>query len=227
MGTHTPTSQTGTRASPTRSTVSDGSKDAHGRSIFRRVVPAKAAVSTCDGLDPRQDPGIRTDTATTRRFRLNGPSRISTAFCLVGANYLVTESLGRKFSTLDAYVNERLAILASAERGAKADTGSHASNFEWVNQLGVYSLNGTVKPYACVCQPSERCRRPARRGTACTVRCGGGGHPDQSAVPRSPLSSSRPYRTDVDTPLLLRCLLGQKEQTSRRCDLRDSRLAIR
>ncbi len=79
-------------------------------------------------LADEADQRVRTDTATTRRFRLNGPSRISTAFCVVGASYLVTETFGRKFSTLDAYVNEPLAILASAEHGAKADTGSHAGN---------------------------------------------------------------------------------------------------
>jgi hypothetical protein len=53
---------------------------------------------------------------------------------------------GVKFAQIDAYVNERLAILASAKHGLQGRNWVSRFNYEWVTQLGVYRLNGTVRP---------------------------------------------------------------------------------
>ena len=44
------------------------------------------------------------------------------------------------------YVNERLAILASAKHGLTGRNWVTRFNHEWANQLGIHRLTGTVKP---------------------------------------------------------------------------------
>ena len=61
-------------------------------------------------------------------------------------NYFRYGNSGQKFDQIDSYVNERLAILASAKHGLQGRNWVDRFNYEWVNQLGVYRLNGTVKP---------------------------------------------------------------------------------
>ena len=61
-------------------------------------------------------------------------------------NYFRYGNSGRKFSQIDAYVNERLAILASAKHGLQGRNWVDRFNYEWSTQLGVYRLTGTVKP---------------------------------------------------------------------------------
>jgi RNA-directed DNA polymerase len=61
-------------------------------------------------------------------------------------NYFRYGNSARKFSHIDAYVNERLAILASAKHGLQGRNWVSRFTYEWVNQLGVYRLTGTVKP---------------------------------------------------------------------------------
>ena len=51
-----------------------------------------------------------------------------------------------KFSHIDAYVNERLAILASAKHGLTGRNWKTRFTYEWATQLGVYRLTGTVRP---------------------------------------------------------------------------------
>jgi RNA-directed DNA polymerase len=51
-----------------------------------------------------------------------------------------------KFAEIDGYVNERVAILASAKHGLRGRNWTTRFTYEWVNQLGVYRLNGTVRP---------------------------------------------------------------------------------
>jgi group II intron reverse transcriptase/maturase len=53
---------------------------------------------------------------------------------------------GQKFDTIDSYVNERLAILASAKHGLQGRNWVTRFNYEWCTNLGVYRLGGTVKP---------------------------------------------------------------------------------
>jgi RNA-directed DNA polymerase len=51
-----------------------------------------------------------------------------------------------KFTQIDSYVSERLAILASNKHGLSGRNWVTRFNHEWVNQLGTYRLTGTVKP---------------------------------------------------------------------------------
>jgi RNA-directed DNA polymerase len=61
-------------------------------------------------------------------------------------NYFSYGSSARKFSQIDAYVNERLAILASAKHGLKHRNWTTRFTYQWVSQLGVYRLTRTVRP---------------------------------------------------------------------------------
>jgi group II intron reverse transcriptase/maturase len=51
---------------------------------------------------------------------------------------------GRKFSQIDSYVNERLAILASAKHGLNGRNWVTRFNHKWANQQGIHRLTGTV-----------------------------------------------------------------------------------
>ena len=53
---------------------------------------------------------------------------------------------GRKFAHIDAYVNERLAILASTKHGLTGRNWLTRFNYAWCTQLGVQRLTGTVLP---------------------------------------------------------------------------------
>jgi RNA-directed DNA polymerase len=61
-------------------------------------------------------------------------------------NYFRYGNSARKFSQIDAYVNERLAILASAKHGLRGRNWVSRFTYEWVTQLGIYRLTGTVRP---------------------------------------------------------------------------------
>ena len=61
-------------------------------------------------------------------------------------NYFRYGNSGQKFDQIDGYVNERLALLASAKHGLTGRNWTTRFNYEWVNQLGIYRLTGTVKP---------------------------------------------------------------------------------
>jgi RNA-directed DNA polymerase len=52
----------------------------------------------------------------------------------------------RKFAQIDSYVNERLAILASAKHGLQGRNWVTRFNYQWATRLGIYRLTGTVKP---------------------------------------------------------------------------------
>jgi RNA-directed DNA polymerase len=51
-----------------------------------------------------------------------------------------------KFAAIDSYVNERLAILASAKHRLQGRNWVTRFHYEWGISLGVYRLTGTVKP---------------------------------------------------------------------------------
>jgi group II intron reverse transcriptase/maturase len=59
-------------------------------------------------------------------------------------NYFRYGNSGQKFDQIDAYVNERLAILASVKHGLTGRNWVTRFNHQWVNQLGVYRLSGKV-----------------------------------------------------------------------------------
>jgi group II intron reverse transcriptase/maturase len=59
-------------------------------------------------------------------------------------NYFRYGNSGQKFDHIDAYVNERLALLASAKHGLTGRNWKDRFNYEWCTQLGIYRLGGTV-----------------------------------------------------------------------------------
>ena len=61
-------------------------------------------------------------------------------------NYFRYGNSARKFAHIDGYVNERLAILASAKHGLQGRNRATRFTYEWSTQLGIYRLTGTVKP---------------------------------------------------------------------------------
>ena len=85
---------------------------------------------------------------TDRRY-----ARLPLEYAVENVNHVVRE-LGellslrklRSVSAIDSYVNERLAILASAKHGLHGRNWVSRFNYEWATKLGVYRLTGTVKP---------------------------------------------------------------------------------
>jgi RNA-directed DNA polymerase len=61
-------------------------------------------------------------------------------------NYFRYGNSGLKFSQIDSYVHERLAILASAKHGLTGRNWVTRFDHEWCTRLGVYRLSGTVRP---------------------------------------------------------------------------------
>ena len=61
-------------------------------------------------------------------------------------NYFRYGNSGKQFSQIDSYVNERLAILASAKHGLQGRNWATRFNYEWCSQLGFYRLTGKVRP---------------------------------------------------------------------------------
>lgn len=59
-------------------------------------------------------------------------------------NYFRHGNSARKFSQIDSYVHERLAMLASAKHGLTGRHWATRFNGEWRRRLGVYALTGTV-----------------------------------------------------------------------------------
>jgi RNA-directed DNA polymerase len=51
-----------------------------------------------------------------------------------------------KFGQIDGYVNERLAILASAKHGLQGRNWVTRFNYQWCTQLGIHRLSGTTRP---------------------------------------------------------------------------------
>jgi len=52
---------------------------------------------------------------------------------------------GRKFTAIDGYVHERLAILASNKHGISGRHWTTRFSAEWLTSLGIYRLTGTVR----------------------------------------------------------------------------------
>jgi group II intron reverse transcriptase/maturase len=61
-------------------------------------------------------------------------------------NYFRYGNSADKFDEIDSYVNERLAILASAKHGLQGRNWTTRFTYEWCTRMGVYRLSGTVRP---------------------------------------------------------------------------------
>ena len=61
-------------------------------------------------------------------------------------NYFRYGNSGEKFSQIDSYAHERLAILASTKHGLTGRNWVTRFNHEWCTRIGVYRLTGTVRP---------------------------------------------------------------------------------
>jgi RNA-directed DNA polymerase len=72
-------------------------------------------------------------------------------------NYFRYGNSAAKFSAIDSYVNERLAILGSAKHGLQGRNWAARFNYEWATQVGVHRLSGTVRPTLAFAG-GERCR---------------------------------------------------------------------
>ena len=59
-------------------------------------------------------------------------------------NYFRVGNSARKFSQIDSYVHERLAMLASAKHGLTGRHWTTRFDGEWRRRLGVNALTGTV-----------------------------------------------------------------------------------
>jgi hypothetical protein len=59
-------------------------------------------------------------------------------------NYFRVGNSARKFSQIDSYVHERLAILASTKHGRTGRNWTTRFDGEWRRRLGVHALDGTV-----------------------------------------------------------------------------------
>jgi RNA-directed DNA polymerase len=51
----------------------------------------------------------------------------------------------RKFTIIDSYVHERLAIFASTKHGLAGRNWQRRFTWAWCSRLGVYRLHGTVR----------------------------------------------------------------------------------
>ena len=61
------------------------------------------------------------------------------------ANYFRVGNSARKFSQIDSYVHERLAILASTKYALSGRNWASRFDGTWFRRLGVYTLSGTVR----------------------------------------------------------------------------------
>ena len=92
-------------------------------------------------------------------------------------NYIRYGNSAAKFSAIDSYVNERLAILASAKHGLQGRNWVSRFNYEWCTKLGVYRLTGTVKPTTAY---ASRCGEPCAGEPHARFDAAAGGNPGQS-----------------------------------------------
>lgn len=59
--------------------------------------------------------------------------------------YFAYGNSARKFTAIDSYVHERLAILASVKHSHQGRNWVHRYNGAWLRRLGVYRLTGTIR----------------------------------------------------------------------------------
>jgi hypothetical protein len=60
------------------------------------------------------------------------------------AAYFRHGNSSKKFATVDSYVHQRMAILASNKHGLSGRNWATRFNYGWFTSLGIYRLTGTV-----------------------------------------------------------------------------------
>ena len=100
-------------------------------------------------------------------------------------NYFRHGNSAAKFSAIDSYVHERLAILASIKHGLTGRNWVTRFDYEWCTKLGVRRLDRKGQIHECVCQsvndvgepcagePHVRCARDMTSSSGVRVPCGG------------------------------------------------------
>ena len=100
-------------------------------------------------------------------------------------NYFRYGNSAAKFDHIDSYVNERLAILASAKHGLQGRNWVTRFNYEWVEPARRLPPQRNGETHACVCQPVNdvgepcagephaRCARDMTSSSGVRVPCGG------------------------------------------------------
>jgi hypothetical protein len=53
---------------------------------------------------------------------------------------------GQKLDTIDCYVNQRMAMLASTKHGLRGWNWATRFDHQWVDSPGVHRFSGTIKP---------------------------------------------------------------------------------
>jgi len=62
-------------------------------------------------------------------------------------NYFRWGNSARKFSAIDSYVHQRLAILASNKEGRRGRNWKKRFTYSWVRSLEIHRLSGTTRYY--------------------------------------------------------------------------------
>ena len=78
--------------------------------------------------------------------------------CCGAGGLLPPRKLTRKFATVDSYVHQRMAMLASNKHGLRGRNWATRFNYGWLTDLGIYRLSGTVATGLRM-PDGERCRK--------------------------------------------------------------------
>jgi RNA-directed DNA polymerase len=108
------------------------------------VVSAALAVGTRD----EQHPGQKIRALTTRTYTGIALSVVVERLNPVlrgWGNYFRGGNSARKFTRMDSYVHERLAILAAAKHKKRGRRWASDYNVAWFQRLGVHTLSGSLR----------------------------------------------------------------------------------
>jgi Group II intron, maturase-specific domain len=123
-------------------------------------------------------------------------------------NYFRYGNSAAKFSAIDSYVNERLAILASTKHGLQGRSWMTHFNYEWATRIGVYRLSGTVRATLAFASDEHVGEPCAGKPHARFDAAAGGGAVPLAVRPKGPCASRRPYQAGAADPLV-RVFLGR------------------
>ena len=109
-------------------------------------------------------------------------------------NYFRYGNSAAKFSHIDGYVNERLAILASAKHGLTRPQLGHPLQLRVGDPARRLSPERNGETHACVCQPVNDVGEPCAGEPHARFDAAAGGNPGPVGQPRGPAEASRrPY----------------------------------